>query len=77
MTTILYDWIVSEKSVRGSRTNDGGLWQSTSTPPISYDPETCTVTTKDGKKYRIYSDDICKAAHVDIKSMKVLASLPR
>ena len=72
---ILYDWIISEKSVRGTRTGDGGLWQSSSAAPIAYDKAQCVVMTADKKMYLVFPQDICKAANVHIKSAQVLASL--
>jgi hypothetical protein len=74
--SLLYDWIISEKSVRGSRNNDMGQWQSSSAPPIAYDRNEYVVMTADKKKYCVFPQDICKAANVHIKSAQVLASLP-
>jgi hypothetical protein len=69
--TMLFDWIVSEKSV-----GDNGNWMSSSATPIAYDKKECIVMTADKRKFYVFPQDMCKAANVHVKSAQVLSKLP-
>lgn len=74
---ILYDWILSDSCIRGSRKNDAGVWISTSPKPIHYDPNTNILTLENKKQYRIYRDDVCKALQLHMNSFKVMEILSK
>ena len=72
MSVELYDWIINEKCVRGSKQDDMGMWLSNSSKPIRFCPVTRVVELIDGSKYIIKQKTICKAIGLDKKSEKVL-----
>ena len=72
----LMDWIVNEKSVRGSRPNDNGLWISHSPKPLSFCPQTRIITVENGDSFLLNKNTVCKAIGLDKKSDSILAKLP-
>ena len=76
MSVELFDWILNENCIRGSKIDDLGIWVNNSAKPLRFCPTTRTIELKDGTKYIIKQKTICKAIGLDKKSEKVLNSLP-
>jgi hypothetical protein len=72
----LFDWIITDKSVRGSKQNDNGIWLNNSMKPIYFYPSTRIIVVEDGSSFLIKKETICKAIGLDKKSEKVLNGLP-
>jgi hypothetical protein len=72
----LFDWIVNEKNVRGSRMDDNGLWLHTSAKPEFFDPITRLLFLEDKSNYLLQKSTICKALDLNKKSDKILFNLP-
>ena len=72
----LFDWIVNEKNVRGTRINDNGLWLHTSTKPTFFDPVNRILILEDKSKYLLQKSTICKALGINKNSDKILLKLP-
>ena len=72
----LFDWIVNEKNVRGTRMNDNGLWLHTSAKPTYFDPITRILILEDKSKYLLQKSTICKALGINKNSDKILSNLP-
>jgi hypothetical protein len=75
-TEELFDWILNQNCVRGSRPNDQGCWINTSAPPAFFVPRTRQLTLTDGKTYIINRTTACKAFGLDKKGEIILANLP-
>jgi hypothetical protein len=75
-TTELFDWFVNNKNVRGSKVNDGGLWQHNSAKPKYFTPATRVIELEDGTRYIIKKETMSKALGLDKVSESVLRSLP-
>jgi len=71
----LFDWIVNEKSVRGSRQGDKGNWQYDSARPVAFNPVSRVVRLSDGKEFLIAKDTICGVGDLAKQSERILASL--
>jgi hypothetical protein len=76
MSIVLYDWIVTEDCVRGSREGDSGFWLSTSPKPKSFDPDNRILTLVNGTKYILYRENVCKVGKIPSNSERILSSLP-
>jgi hypothetical protein len=72
----LFDWIITNKSVRGSKQNDNGLWMSNSCKPIYFTPNTRIIEVHGGETFLIKKENCCKAIGLDKKSEKWLNELP-
>jgi len=74
--TELFDWIVNNKHVRGSRRNDCGLWLHNSAMPKYFNPDNRIVELEDGSCYLLKKNTVCKALGLDKISEAKLAVLP-
>jgi hypothetical protein len=72
----LFDWIANNKNVRGSKPNDGGMWQQNSDKPKYFSPATRVIELEDGSRYLIKKETMSKALGLDKVSENVLRSLP-
>lgn len=72
----LFDWIVNNKHVRGSRRNDSGLWIHNGSKPKFFCPKTRVVELEDGTRYLIKRETACKALGLDKTSEQILLTLP-
>ena len=72
----LFDWIITDKSVRGSKKDDNGMWVSQSPKPIYFTPSTRIIEVEGGDSYLIKKENSCKALGLDKKSEKWLNDLP-
>jgi hypothetical protein len=72
----LFDWIVTEKSVRGSRQDDNGLWVNNNLKPLYFCPINRVVEVDSGQRFLLTKETICKALGLDEKSNKFLNGLP-
>ena len=71
----LRDWMVNNKKVRGSKLNDGGMWQNSSAKPKYFSPSTRVIELEDGALYIIKKETMCKALGLDKLSEEVLREL--
>ena len=71
----LFDWIVYNNCIKGSKLNDNGMWLSTTNKPITFNNSTRIIMLEDGKKYLIKRETVCKALGLDKKSEKILGEL--
>ena len=75
-TIELFDWFVNNKHVRGSKPNDGGIWQHSSAKPKYFSPATRVIELEDGARYLIKKETMSKALGLDKVSEGVLRTLP-
>lgn len=73
----LYDWLINEKTLRGSMKNDRGLWMSNSPKPVKFDPITRIVELENNTKFIINKPTICKALGLHKTSEKELINLAK
>ena len=52
----LFDWIINDNTLRGSKKDDDGCWMSTSPKPLSFSPQTRIVELEGGAKFLIKKD---------------------
>lgn len=71
----LFDWMINDNTLRGSKKDDNGCWMSTSPTPLSFSPQTRIVELKGGEKFIIKKETICKALGLDKKSENTLNKL--
>ena len=64
----LFDWIINDKTLRGSKKDDNGCWMSSSPKPLFFSPQTRIIELEGGEKYLIKKENICKALGLDKKS---------
>ena len=88
----LFDWILNENRVRGSIKGRGGFWLCGSKTcddilsyyeadpdfekPIRFNQKTRIIELKNGAKYIINKDTICKALGLNKQSEKILKMIP-
>lgn len=72
----LFDWILTDKCLRGSKKDDNGLWMSSSPTPLYFNPQTRIIELADGCLFYIKRQTICKALSLDKRSEKILSLLP-
>ena len=75
-STELFDWIVNNKHVRGSRRDDCGIWLHNSATPKYFNPVTRIIELEDGTSFLIKKNTVCKALGMDKTSEAKLAVLP-
>jgi hypothetical protein len=86
----LYDWILNKNRVRGSVKGDNGFWicgannegdminySPENEQPISFDTKTRILIIKDGTKYIIHKNTMCKALGLNKQSEYVLTTLSK
>lgn len=71
----LFDWIINDNTLRGTKKDDNGCWMSTSPKPLAFSPQTRIVKLEGGEKYLIKKENICKALGLDKKSETTLNRL--
>ena len=71
----LFDWMINDNTLRGSKKDDNGSWMSTSPKPLSFSPQTRIVELEGGEKFLIKKETICKALGLDKKSDIILTRL--
>lgn len=71
----LFDWIINDNTLRGSKKNDNGCWMSSSPKPISFLPQTRIVELEGGEKFIIKKETMCKALGLEKKSENTLNRL--
>ena len=71
----IFDWIINDNTLRGSKKDDDGCWMSTSQKPLSFSPQTRIVELEGGAKFLIKKETICKAIGLDKKSENTLNRL--
>ena len=71
----LFDWIINDNTLRGSKKDDNGCWMSTSPKPLSFSPQTRIVELEGGNRFIIKKETICKALGLDKKSENTLNKL--
>ena len=71
----LFDWIINDNTLRGSKNDDNGCWMSTSPKPLSFSPQTRIVELEGGNRFIIKKETICKALGLDKKSENTLNKL--
>lgn len=71
----LFDWIINDKTLRGSKKDDNGCWMSSSPKPLFFSPQTRIIELEGGEKYLIKKENICKALGLDKKSEITLNTL--
>ena len=71
----LFDWMINDTILRGSKKDDNGYWMSTSPKPLSFSPQTRIVELEGGEKFLIKKENICKALGLDKKSETTLNRL--
>lgn len=64
----LFDWMINDKTLRGSKKDDNGCWMSSSPKPLFFYPQTRIIELEGGEKYMIKKENICKALGLDKKS---------
>ena len=64
----LFDWMINDKTLRGSKKDDNGCWMSSSPKPLFFSPQTRIIELEGGEKYLIKKENICKALGLDKKS---------
>jgi hypothetical protein len=72
----LFDWMVTSKSVRGSRKNDEGLWLNNSAKPLYFCPKSRIIYLEDNSKFLLKKETVCKAINLDKNSDGFLFKLP-
>jgi hypothetical protein len=72
----LFDWIITDKTLRGSKKDDNGYWMSTSPKPLYFCPQTRIAELYGGEKFLIKKETICRALGLDKKSETILNLLP-
>jgi hypothetical protein len=71
----LFDWMINDKTLRGSKKDDNGCWMSSSPKPLFFSPQTRIIELEGGEKYLIKKENICKALGLDKKSENTLNRL--
>ena len=71
----LFDWMINDTTLRGSKKDDNGCWMSTSPKPLSFSSQTRIVELEGGEKFLIKKENICKALGLDKKSETTLNRL--
>jgi hypothetical protein len=71
----LFDWIINDNTLRGSKKDDNGCWMSTSSKPVSFLPQTRIVELEGGEKFIIKKETMCKALGLEKKSENTLNRL--
>lgn len=74
-TVELFDWIINDNTLRGSKKDDNGCWMSNSPKPLSFSPQTRIVELQGGEKFLIKKETICKALGLEKKSENTLIRL--
>jgi hypothetical protein len=74
-TIELFDWMINDNILRGSKKDDNGLWMKTSEKPLFFSPQTRIVELEGGEKFLIKKETICKALGLDKKSETILTRL--
>ena len=64
----LFDWIINDNTLRGSKKDDNGCWMSSSPKPLSFSPQTRIVELEGGEKFIIKKETMCKALGLEKKS---------
>lgn len=71
----LFDWMINDKTLRGSKKDDNGCWMSTSPKPLFFSPQSRIIELEGGEKYLIKKENMCKALGLDKKSEIALNAL--
>ena len=71
----LFDWIINDNALRGSKKDDNGCWMNSSPKPISFSPQTRIVELAGGEKFIIKKETMCKALGLEKKSENTLNRL--
>lgn len=68
----LFDWIINQNTLRGSKKGDNGMWMNTSEKPIFFSPTSRIIELADGKQFLIKKENACKALNMDKTAEKTL-----
>lgn len=71
----LFDWMINDNTLRGTKKDDNGCWMSSSPKPLSFSPQTRIVELEGGEKFLIKKENMCKALGLDKKSENILIRL--